>query len=161
MTNSELERAVKEFGQRCSNISRIYRWFLILANCWFFLLAIPSHASNEVHIFLNKFIRKYFLPLLNWLTVCFSLWGILGVCYQHWEECQRSSTGIFFFLLEFIHNLSLNRNSLNAVSLLCFPSHSGWLRFLTSREKKRLNLHLRWVCAKVNFLCFIAEEEGR
>ena len=25
MSNSELEKAVKEFGKRCSNISRIYR----------------------------------------------------------------------------------------------------------------------------------------
>lgn len=25
MSNSEIEKAVKEFGQRCSNISRIYR----------------------------------------------------------------------------------------------------------------------------------------
>lgn len=25
MSNDDLERAVKEFGQRCSNISRIYR----------------------------------------------------------------------------------------------------------------------------------------
>lgn len=25
MTNSDLERVIKEFGQRCSNISRIYR----------------------------------------------------------------------------------------------------------------------------------------
>lgn len=29
MTNAELEKAVKEFGQRCSNISRIYRGFWI------------------------------------------------------------------------------------------------------------------------------------
>lgn len=27
MTNSDLEKAVKEFGRRCSNISRIYRDF--------------------------------------------------------------------------------------------------------------------------------------
>jgi len=25
MSNDDLERAIKEFGQRCSNISRIYR----------------------------------------------------------------------------------------------------------------------------------------
>lgn len=30
MTNLELEKAVKEFGQRCSHISRIYRAFWIL-----------------------------------------------------------------------------------------------------------------------------------
>ncbi|GAY39729.1 hypothetical protein CUMW_046690 [Citrus unshiu] len=27
MTNAELEKAVKEFGRRCSNISRIYRYY--------------------------------------------------------------------------------------------------------------------------------------
>ena len=34
MTNADLEKAIKQFGQRCSNISRIYRdswiWLLVL-----------------------------------------------------------------------------------------------------------------------------------
>lgn len=30
MTNSDLEKAIKAFGQRCSNISRVYRWLLVV-----------------------------------------------------------------------------------------------------------------------------------
>ncbi|MBA0837490.1 hypothetical protein Goarm_009642, partial [Gossypium armourianum] len=37
MTNSELERAVKEFGRRCSHISRIYSVPWRLYTDWFFI----------------------------------------------------------------------------------------------------------------------------
>ena len=47
MTNSELEKAVKEFGRRCSNISRIYRW-LFLFICSSCLYSCPICTFNRI-----------------------------------------------------------------------------------------------------------------